>query len=412
MLRIDCIKREDKIMKKNIGKKMLMFCVVILAFQDVAAGVAGSIMADIIKAYPQYDPTIVMLVATFPGLMSIVTALLYGTLCKLLNKRTLLFIGLILFIVGGTLPTFMDSLPLIIAMRGILGLGVGITMPLSIDIINDFFKGKERDFLIGFGASTVACIGAIFFQLVGGIIADAYGWQYGFLTYLFPIWILIVSAIWLPEPEKKLTAADSKAQEKVRIPKAVYWICLGQVAFSALLFGYVTNISIVIQADQLGNATEAGLAISIFTFGTLLAGFLFGRIKHSFPKHNLPLAFFVTSLGMIFCYFSTSLVMIFIGSIIGGFGMGIGIPGVFAKVLDISPVASLSAATGLVVVGQGLGGVLGPFVYQFIQTIFNQDIGRFPLAISAVGLLLLSIIWGLNVLFASKSEIEATTINQ
>jgi MFS family permease len=394
--------------KKVISNNMLKFLVVILAFQDVAAGVAGSIMADIINAYPDVNPTIVMLVATFPGLMSIVTALSYGKLCTFMKKRTLLFIGLILFIVGGTLPTFMDSLPLIIAMRGILGLGVGITMPLSIDIITDFFKGKERDFLIGFGASTVACIGAIFFQLVGGILADAYGWHYGFLTYLFPLWILAVTALWLPEPEKKLAPVQDGTQvrKKVRIPGAVYWVCLAQVVFSALLFGYVTNISVVIQNDKLGSATEAGLAISVFTFGTLIAGVIFGKIKHAFPKFYMPLAFFVTSAGMVICYFSPSLSMIFVGSIIGGFGMGLGIPGVFAKVSEIAPLAVISAGIGLVVVGQGLGGIMGPFAYQFIQNTFNQDIGRFPLAISAIGLLALSVIWGLKVMIPSKQNVE------
>ena len=76
-----------KLMSKSISKNLLKFCVVILAFQDVAAGVAGSIMADIIKAYPQVNPTIVMLVATFPGLMSIITALLYGKLTQFYEKE-------------------------------------------------------------------------------------------------------------------------------------------------------------------------------------------------------------------------------------------------------------------------------------------------------------------------------------
>src|SRR3954447_2643749 len=255
-------------MQKSIGKNMLKFLVVIIAFQDVAAGVAGSIMADIIKAFPDYDPTIVMLVATFPGLMQIIPALCYGKLSRRFNKRTLLFTGLALFIIGGTLPAFVDSLPLIIAMRGLLGLGVGITMPLSVDIITDFFEGRERDFLIGFGVSTIACIGAIFFQMVGGILADAYGWQYGFLTYLFPLWILAVTFLYLPEPEKKVAVHASLKETLFSAPKTVYGFTIGQVFFSMLVFGYVTNISILIQAEGLGSATEAGLAISLFTFGT------------------------------------------------------------------------------------------------------------------------------------------------
>ncbi len=319
--------------KKAISKNFLKFLVVTLAFQDVAAGVAGSIMADIIKAFPNYDPTIVMLVATFPGLIQILPALFYGKLSKMFKKRTLLFTGLSLFIIGGILPTFIDSLPLIIAMRGILGLGVGITMPLSVDVITDFFEGRERDFLIGFGTSTIACIGAIFFQLVGGILADGYGWHYGFLTYLFPIWILAITILFLPEPEKKLQASPENAavQPKVKMPKAILWVSLGQVLYSGLIFGYVTNISVVIEADKLGNATEAGMAISVFTLGTLIAGFVFGKIKHRLPNYYLPVAVLVTGIGMAICYFSPSLMTIFFGSIIGGFAMGIGLPGVFTK---------------------------------------------------------------------------------
>ncbi|PZX08017.1 putative MFS family arabinose efflux permease [Psychrobacillus insolitus] len=379
-------------MKKGISKNFLKFLIVIIAFQDVAAGVAGSIMADIIAAFPNYNPTIVMLVATFPGLIQIVPALFYGKLSRIFKKRTLLFTGLTLFIIGGVMPFFLDSLPLIIAFRGLLGLGVGITMPLSVDIISDFFENRERDFLIGFGASTIACVGAIFFQLVGGILADAYGWQYGFLTYLFPIWILAITFLFLPEPEKR-DEVELHSLQKVKIPKVVYGVSFGQVFFSALIFGYVTNISVVIQGENLGNATEAGLAISVFTFGTLLAGVVFGMIKSKFQVTYLPLAVFLTGIGMGICYLSYSLPMIFVGSVIGGIGMGIGIPGVFARISDATPKGANNSFVGLAVAAQGVGGIMGPFVFAAILNVLNQDIGRFPLLISTVGLFILAVVW-------------------
>ena len=85
------------------------------------------------------------------------------------------------------------------------------------------------------------------------MLADAYGWQYGFLTYLFPIRILAVTILYLPEPEKKdhSNSASVEGQKKVKMPKAVYWTVLAQVFYSALIFGNVTNISVVIQADNL-----------------------------------------------------------------------------------------------------------------------------------------------------------------
>ena len=182
----------------------------------------------------------------------------------------------------------------------------------------------------------------------------------------------------------------------------------GASIYSGLIFGYVTNISVVIQGDNLGSATEAGMAISVFTFGTLLAGFVFGRIKYMLPTMYLPVAIIMTGLGMAICYFSPNLTMIFIGSIIGGAGMGIGLPGLFSKVSDLTPAAITSAGVGLVVASQGVGGIMGPFVFQFVQNLFNQGIGRFPLAISAVGLIGLAIIWTLFGRKAPKQDLEVT----
>jgi MFS family permease len=397
-------------MGKVINRNFLKFLIVIIAFQDVAAGVAGSIMADIIAAFPDYNPTIVMLVATFPGLIQILPALFYGKLSTIFKKRTLLFTGLILFMIGGIMPFFLDSLPLIIAFRGLLGLGVGITMPLSVDIISDFFEGRERDFLIGFGTSTIACIGAIFFQLVGGMLADAYGWQYGFLTYLFPIWILALTFLFLPEPEKKQQEVQ-QTKQKVKTPKVIFGVSLGQVFFSALIFGYVTNISVVIQSENLGTATQAGMAISVFTFGTLLIGFLFGRVKHLMPQSYLPFAVFLTGVGMMICYYSHSLSMIFVGSIIGGIGMGIGIPGVFARIAEATPKNSSTSYVGLAVAAQGIGGIMGPFIFGMILDVLSKDIGRFPLLISGVGLFALALVWLVLVKMtkpASSPDVEVT----
>ena len=208
----------------------------------------------------------------------------------------------------------------------------------------------------------------------------------------------------LPEPAKRAGNEPGVKKAKVKVPKVIFGVTLGQVFYSALIFGYVTNISVVIQSEQLGNATEAGLAISIFTLGTLLAGFVFGKIKHMLPISYLPVAVLFTGLGMMICYFSNSLSMIFVGSIIAGAGMGIGLPGVFARVTEATPPDSGTSYVGLVVVGQGLGGIMGPFAFSVIMNIFNQDIGRFPLLISTVGLLLLAVIWFIAVKLPKPNE--------
>ena len=72
---------------KNVT--FLKFLIVLIAFQDVAAGVAGSIMADLIAAFPNYSPSIVMLIATMPGLLQILPSIFYGKLANMLLRSSL-----------------------------------------------------------------------------------------------------------------------------------------------------------------------------------------------------------------------------------------------------------------------------------------------------------------------------------
>lgn len=377
------------------NKGFLKFLIVLIAFQDVAAGVAGSIMADLIAAFPEYSMTTVMLIATIPGLLQIFPSLFYGKLANRFSKRGLLMTGLILFLIGGIMPFFLSNLFAIIAFRGILGLGVGITLPLSIDIITGFFEGRERDFLIGFGTSTVACIGAIFFQVVGGMLADAYGWNYGFLVYLFPIWILAITFLFLPEPKRHEVPNASLKDVLFKAPKTVYGFTLGQIIYTAFVFGYVTNISIIIQMEGLGNATEAGLAISLFTTGPLLTGFIFGRLRAMWPNLTVPLGVFFTAIGILWCSTASSLSMIFIASFLGGMGLGIVIPGVLARVSELSNLAKGISFVGIAASGQGLGGIISPYMYANILGMFGLEGGRSTLLVASIGLAALAIVWGI-----------------
>ncbi|MER2120030.1 MAG: MFS transporter [Solibacillus sp.] len=371
----------------------LKFLIVLIAFQDVAAGVAGSIMADLIVAFPEFSPTTVMLIATMPGLLQIFPSLFYGKLTNKFSKRALLMTGLILFLIGGIMPFFLSNLFAIIVFRGILGLGVGITLPLSIDIITGFFDGRERDFLIGFGTSTIACVGAIFFQVVGGMLADAYGWNYGFLVYLFPIWILAITFLFLPEPKKQEVPNASIKDVLFKAPKTVYGFTIGQIIFSAFIYGYVTNISIIIQSEGLGNATEAGLAISLFTTGTLITGFIFGKLRSMMPNLIVPLGVLLTATGILWCSAVGSLTMIFVASVLGGMGLGIVLPGVLARVSELANLAKGISYVGIAAAGQGLGGIVSPYMFATLLGAFGLEGGRSTLLISSIGLFVLAIVW-------------------
>ena len=75
--------------------------------------------------------------------------------------------------------------------------------------------------------------------------------------------------------------------------KTVYGFTIGQVFYTALVFGYVTNISIIIQTEKLGSSNEAGLAISLFTLGYIISWlFLWDGFANSGQTSIFHLAFF------------------------------------------------------------------------------------------------------------------------
>ena len=53
------------------------------------------------------------------------------------------------------------------------------------------------------------------------------------------------------------------------------------------------------------------------------------------PTQNVPLAILLTGVGIFVCYLSSSLAMIFVGSFIGGVGLGLALPGVFSTNIRI-----------------------------------------------------------------------------
>jgi MFS family permease len=146
-------------------------------------------------------------------MMSLITTPIYGRLSDSYGRRRIHLIGLVLFGLGSIFAALATSFSLIVAARGVQGLGAGALFSIAFALIADVVPLKERGrytlfFVLIFGSASL--LGPIF----GGVIASQNsifgisGWRWIFI-FSIPIILLAIiqSAKYLPSISHKLTGA-------------------------------------------------------------------------------------------------------------------------------------------------------------------------------------------------------------
>src|SRR5699024_6193294 len=107
-------------------------------------------------------------------------------------------------------------------LRVFLGAGVGLVMPLSMSLINDYFKGKERTQMMGYN-SAFSNSGGIITMLLAGWLAT-FGWRTPFTVYFLGLFSFILIFFFLRKEEiqKPLELISKK-----KIPLAEWGNALG-----------------------------------------------------------------------------------------------------------------------------------------------------------------------------------------
>jgi EmrB/QacA subfamily drug resistance transporter len=137
-------------------------------------------------------------VITIYLLTSTITVPFYGKLSDIYGRKPMLMFGVIVFLVGSALSGLSQNMVMLIAFRGIQGIGAGALFPIALAVIGDLFTPAERGRYQGlFGA--VFGISFIIGPALGGLLTDNISWHWIFYVNI-PVGIvsLIVLARLLP----------------------------------------------------------------------------------------------------------------------------------------------------------------------------------------------------------------------
>ena len=327
--------------RKNSGK--LTFTILSISLLTVMAGAAIAPALGVIREHFAGDSSLlVQLIVSIPALFIIITNLFFAQLCKVFKTRTLALVGLIMYIVFGAGAFFAQDIVTVLMMRALLGVSVGMIMPLSTGLLAYYYPAEEQARLMGL-AAFMSQMGGVIATLLSGLLSNI-SWNFSFLVYLLGVIAVVLVALFLPN-ERLVTGEQTmvnspdyyesetgitKARKKPGRPGASLLrfapSVVGMYLQMLLFFIFPTNFAITARA----NAALTGNDITLIMVGLdvvaaligLVFGWMMGHVGR-YVKYMAPLTF-ILGYG---CYaLGVSTPLLLTGSVLVGLANGIGMP--------------------------------------------------------------------------------------
>ena len=128
------------------------------------------------------------------------TTVVFGKLSDLAGRKTVMLVGIAIFLFGSILCGFAWSMPSMIVFRLVQGVGAGAVQPIAMTIVGDLYSVARAGKIQGWLASVWA-LSAVLGPLVGGLIIQHFSWAWIFWMNL-PIGVLAAAGFWAYLHEK------------------------------------------------------------------------------------------------------------------------------------------------------------------------------------------------------------------
>ena len=260
---------------KPIGRG-LTGSILSLSLLTVMAGAAVAPALNVIQAhFAQSSQTFVQMIISIPALFIVITNFFFPKLCRRLNTRTLVLLGLSLYTAGGCAAGLFDQIGLVLVMRALVGVGVGILMPLSTGLLTDYFPPEKQAALLGI-SSAMNQLGGVIATLLAGI-----SWRASFLVYLLGLGSILLCLRFLPKggiPRQAPTAqaADTPAPGGLR---TFFVYVLAMFLLMSIFFLYPANFALETSGDGVIGQQYIAAIMAGADLVALFGGLLFVRIQ-------------------------------------------------------------------------------------------------------------------------------------
>lgn len=350
--------------------RLTKLVLVISGMMTVMAGALISPTLPSIQSYFSSVPSIewiAPLILTVVSLGCIVFAPITGYLLDKISARKIFLIALLLYALTGSAGLYLNSLWPILASRLILGLPVAAISASLLLLASAYFKGSERKEVIGIVSASMSLGGMIFVPLSGYL--TEFSWHLPFAVYFFPLLILPLAFISIPEPKKKVQNKTKnkvipQTPEKEKIAKKTI-ILIYALGFCSMAFLYIMTVQIpyYIKALAIGSSFISGIIISTLCLFETVSAVIYG--KTSIKSINTVGSFFLLeSAGFFIISIASNVWMFIMGAALVGSGIGLMVPATNTWITVKTPLKSRGKYVGGLVTLFYLGQFSAPFLVR------------------------------------------------
>ena len=386
-------------------RKMLAPSILSLSLLTVMAGAAVAPALGVIRDhFSDSSPMFIQMIISIPALFIVITSFCFPALCRIFRSRTLVLTGLLFYTAGGVAAGVCGSIALLLITRALVGIGVGIIMPLSTGLLSFYFSPQRQEALMGY-SSAMNQMGGVIATLLSGLLANIV-WRASFLVYLLGLLSIVLCAVFLPSDNIAETETDAEKRKKgdgkafasenvlseekpknsgiTAIFKENYPFVIAMFLLMTIFFIYPANYAMETAAEGQIPQKYVAAIMAWADFIAFFGGLAFVAIKRIFGRYMK----FAAPVCFLTGYILLSLHEGFAGAIAGSFLIGLangtGIPFIISAVSIKNGKTAATTVMPLISAALYLAQFLCPFLMSAVTSVFGAETSHLPYRTAAV----------------------------
>ena len=322
------------------------------------------------------------MIISVPALFIVITNFIFPKLCKLFGAKTLVLIGLLFYTAGGCAAGLFDNIFLVLVMRALVGVGVGIIMPLSTGLLSYYFKPEQQVGLMGY-SSAMNQMGGVIATLLSGLLANI-SWRVSFLVYLMGLISIVLCLIYLPNEKITQESEKKKSSGGAGVFRNNFLYILAMFLLMSTFFIYPANFAMETVSEGIIPQNYIAVIMAGMDFVAFCGGLLFVRAKKLLKGNTRFLAPLCFLIGYLSLAFIGGWAGTLIGSVFVGFANGAGIPYIMSEASLKAGKAAATTVMPLISAALYLAQFISPVLMSIVTAVFGSTVSHLPYCFAIV----------------------------
>ncbi len=304
------------------------------------------------------------LMLTIPSIVIALFAPFAGHIVDKWGRLKPLYVGIVLFVLGGSSGFYLHDFYTILVGRAVLGFAVALIMTSATALIGDYFDEHARHKFMSKQGLAVG-LGGILFITSGGLLAQIH-WSYPFAIYFLPLLFLPFLMGSLYEPEKYKPSQEVELETKL-LPVYI-------TAFFVMVLFYMlpTQFPYLIVNTLGGQPQSIGFVIATAMTFNALTSMQYAKIKARLSYLQIYAATFILfALGLFIISQASSIHNLYFATMPLGMAFGLLLVNTNAWFLSKVPPSKRGKASGLLTSSFFLGQFSSPLLFEPIVAAYG-----------------------------------------